>query len=181
MRVIKLGGSLLETGKMLACLNHILNIEEKTVVVCGGGDFANQIRVVQKKWQFDDVAAHEMAILAMKQTAIMLQNLQPKFIHESTVSNLTNHQFSIWSPNMTELNTAKIPPSWEITSDSLAAWLATKLDAKKLIIVKSCNVDLSLNLKELTIKGIVDEAFSNFTNNAKFHLNITSADIFLNS
>lgn len=181
MNVIKLGGSLLESGKILVCLNHILKFNEKTVVVCGGGNFANQVRIAQKKWHFDDVAAHEMAILAMQQTAIMLQNLRPEFTIESSISNFKNHHFSIWSPDISDLNSASIKPSWEITSDSLAAWLATKLKAEKLIVVKSCDVDSTLSVAELTAKGIVDGEFANAVNQAIFKLNVISAAAFLHS
>lgn len=180
MNVIKLGGSLLEAEKMLVCLNHILEFNEKIVVVCGGGVFADTVRNAQKKWHFDDIVAHKMAVLAMQQTAMMLQNLNPKFTLESTILNLKNHRFSIWLPDIFDLNVAQISPSWEMTSDSLAAWLATELDAKKLIIVKSCDVDSSLNVEELTAKGIVDGEFAHFVTGAKFDLNVTSADAFLN-
>lgn len=179
MRVIKLGGSLLETGKISACLNHILNSDIQTVVVCGGGDFANAVRNAQQNWHFDDVAAHEMAILAMQQTAIMLQNCQPEFVRESVVSNLKNHVFSIWLPDINELNAAKIKPSWQITSDSLAAWLATKLDADKLIVVKSCETDFPLS--ELVENAIVDGEFEQFVSNTKFDLHVISTETFLNS
>ncbi len=180
MNVIKLGGSLLEAEKMLVCLNHILEFNEKIVVVCGGGIFADTVRAAQKKWHFDDVVAHKMAVLAMQQTAMMLQNLHPKFTLESTISNLKNHRFSIWLPDIFDLNAAQVSPSWEMTSDSLAAWLATKLEAEKLIVVKSCDVDSTLNVDELTAKGIVDGEFANFVNGAKFDLNILSVNTFLN-
>ncbi len=180
MQVIKLGGSLLNAEKMLMCLQHILNTDEQTVVVCGGGDFADQVRQAQEKWHFSDVTAHEMAILAMKQNAMMLQNLQPEFTIETTISTIKNHLFSIWSPDINELKAAKIPASWEMTSDSLAAWLATKLDAEKLIVVKSCDVDSRLTLDDLIEKKIIDGEFANFINHAKFDLKIMSATTFLN-
>lgn len=179
MNVIKLGGSLLETGKMFDCLKHIVKATEPTVVVCGGGDFANHIRTAQKKWQFDDVAAHEMAILAMQQTAIMCQNLRPEFVIASSVSEIKNHHFVIWSPNITELNAAHIPATWNITSDSLAAWLAMKLNAKKFVMVKSCKIDPALTPIELTQRGIIDEACCGFLEKASFNIVITSAEDFL--
>jgi len=39
VRVVKLGGSLLETGKMFDCLKHILNSDVQTIAVGGGGEF----------------------------------------------------------------------------------------------------------------------------------------------
>jgi aspartokinase-like uncharacterized kinase len=152
-----------------------------TVVVCGGGEFANQIRKVQKKWQFDDVAAHEMAILAMQQVAVMCQNLQPEFVIASSVSEIKNHRFFIWSPNITELNAAEIRATWEITSDSLAAWFATKLNADELVVVKSCYVDLKLTVVELREQCVVDSTFDTFVEGAKFNVAITAVEDFLNS
>ncbi len=179
MRVIKLGGSLLENGQMFDCLERIVTTNKQTVVVCGGGDFADYVRKAQKKWQFDDVAAHEMAILAMQQVAVMCQNLQPEFVIASSVSEIKNQRFVIWSPNIVELNAAQIPATWDITSDSLAAWLATKLNTDALIIVKSCDVDSKLTISELAERGIVDGKFSDFIVKTTFELNVISAADFL--
>ncbi len=101
MRVVKLGGSLLETGQLFDCLSHIAKSNQQTVVVCGGGEFANQVRQAQKQWYFDDVAAHEMAILAMQQTAILCQNKCPEFAICSSVADITQNRFVIWSPTIT--------------------------------------------------------------------------------
>ena len=181
MRVVKLGGSLLETGRIFDCLKYILKSNKQTVVVCGGGDFANQVRQAQKKWHFDDVAAHEMAILAMQQVAVMCQNLQSEFTVASSVSEIKKHPFVIWSPNIAELNAADIPATWNITSDSLAAWLTIKLDAYELVLVKSCKIKPETSIIELTEQGIIDKEFYKFLENTSFDLTITSAEDFLNS
>ncbi|MDD5229361.1 MAG: uridylate kinase [Methylococcales bacterium] len=181
MRVIKLGGSLLETGKMFDCLKHILKSNVPTVVVCGGGDFANQIRTTQKKWKFDDVAAHEMAILAMEQTAIMCQNLQPEFVTVSSISEIKRNRFVIWLPKIKSLKTPELPASWDITSDSLAAWLTVKLKAYELVLVKSCKIKPETAITELTKQGVIDKEFYKFLENTSFDLTITSVDDFLKS
>ena len=180
MRVVKLGGSLLETGKMFDCLKHILNSDVQTIAVCGGGEFSNLVRNVQKKWQFDDVAAHEMAILAMQQTAIMCQNLQHEFVIVASILKIKQHYFSIWSPDIKELNAGNIKSSWEITSDSLAAWLAIQLNADELVIVKSCDIDSAMTVTELSERCIVDTEFSSFIAEATFDLNVISTKGFLN-
>lgn len=181
MRVVKLGGSLLETGKLFDCLKHIIVQNQQTVVVCGGGVFADTVRNAQKKWHFNDVAAHEMAILAMQQNALMCQNLQPEFVLFSKTQNFQNQQFSIWSPDITELNADNIAPSWEITSDSLSAWLARKLKAEKLIVVKSCEIDATLTIAHLTERFIVDGNFADFVTDEKFDLKVISATEFLHT
>ncbi len=181
MRVVKLGGSLFETGQIFDCLSHIAKSNQQTVVVCGGGEFANQVRQAQTRWHFDDVAAHEMAILAMQQTAILCQNKNSEFTICSTISDIEQNYFAIWSPTIRELNNAQIPATWEITSDSLAAWLAGKLNAEKLVLVKFCDIDSTLSIYELTTQGVVDFKFNDFISNEKFELNIMSATTFLNS
>jgi aspartokinase-like uncharacterized kinase len=181
MRVVKLGGSLLETGKLFDCLKHIIAQNQQTVVVCGGSVFADTVRSAQKKWRFNDVAAHEMAILAMQQNAMMCQNLQPEFVLFSQTHHFQQQHFSIWSPDITELNADNIASSWEITSDSLAAWLARKLKAAKLIVVKSCEIDSTLTITELTERFIVDGNFADFVTDEKFDLNVISATEFLNT
>ena len=179
MRVVKLGGSLLETGKLFDCLKHIIAQNQKTVVVCGGGVFADTVRSAQKKWRFNDVAAHEMALLAMQQNALMCQSLQLEFALFSKTQDFQQQHFSIWSPDIAELNANHIAPSWEITSDSLAAWLARKLQAQKLIVVKPEKIEPSDTPFELMELEIVDEAFPDFVENAPFELEVMSAWKFL--
>lgn len=179
MIVIKLGGSLLETGQMFDCLKHILKTNEQTVVVCGGGEFANHVRTAQKKWQFDDVAAHEMAILAMQQTAIMCQNLQPEFVLASSVSEIKRHRFVIWSPQIKNLRVPELPATWDISSDSLAAWLTIKLEAYQLFLVKSCKIKPRTTIAAFTKQGVIDKEFYKFLENTWFDLEIISADEFL--
>ena len=179
MKVIKLGGSLLETGQMFGCLKRIVESTEQTIVVCGGGDFANQVRKAQKKWYFDDIAAHEMAILAMQQVAVMCQNLQSEFVIALLITEIKNQRHIIWSPNIDELNAAEIPATWDITSDSLAAWLAIKLNADELIVVKSCYIDTELTMDELREQCVVDSTFDEFVKGAKFNVIVTSANDFL--
>ncbi len=46
-----------------------------------------------------------------------------------------------------------------MTSDSLALGLALRLDASRLIVVKSCAVDASATLAQWAADGIVDRRF----------------------
>jgi aspartokinase-like uncharacterized kinase len=150
------------------------------VIVPGGGDFANQVRLAQQQWQFDDSIAHAMAILAMQQMALIFKGLQPNFILANTVAEIKQHSQSapiIWSPNINELNQAEVAASWEISSDSLAAWLATQLGASELILVKAAQVS-SNNLAQLSQQGIIDGAFERFVAHASFITHIFNKDRF---
>jgi 5-(aminomethyl)-3-furanmethanol phosphate kinase len=62
-----------------------------------------------------------------------------------------------------------IPQNWDVTSDSIAAWLAQKMDATHLILLKSDKPNESkLGLKAITEDGLVDFSFQNFVQNKLF-------------
>jgi aspartokinase-like uncharacterized kinase len=163
--VIKLGGSLAHSKTLINCFNKIQQRYQRrsVIIVPGGGAFADQVRLAQQQWQFDEVAAHHMAILAMQQMALMFNGLVP---HWPIVSSLSDLQLAIpqnktliWSPNSEELDQAAIPATWDITSDSLAAWLAKQLSATELILVKSAVIDPQASLEQLAAQQIIDQGF----------------------
>jgi aspartokinase-like uncharacterized kinase len=183
MQVIKLGGSLTKSQALPEALNRIATRQGKMVIVPGGGAFADQVRFAQQQWQFNEVIAHEMAILAMQQMALLFKGLQPTFQLAGTlveIKQFLSGQKSapiIWSPSIYELNQAGVAANWEITSDSLAAWLAQQLDATELILVKAAKVT-SNNLAQLSEQGIIDSAFVRFVDHARFTIQILSNDCF---
>lgn len=167
MRVIKLGGSLADSPLLRDWLDSLAFYRSaKTVIVPGGGVFAEQVRIAQKHWRFDDNAAHCMALLAMQQTACMFQGINQNLHIARTVQeikcSLDKHNVVIWSPDINQLDRAGIPASWDITSDSLAAWLAKEVSASELFLVKSASVSPAMSYQQMAEKGIVDKGFCDF-------------------
>ncbi len=185
MIVVKIGGSLAQSQHHLPdCLDSIgKNYPGKTVVIVpGGGGFAEQVRLSQQVWQFNDRTAHLMAILAMQQMALLFQGFKPEFVLVGQVAAIRERCVAatvIWSPDIAELDQAGIPATWDITSDSLAAWLATALHADALVLVKSAVIDLSLSWQDLAAQGIVDTAFTGFIAQAGFSVSIVNAKQFI--
>jgi len=179
--VIKLGGSLSRSDMLINCLNAVeRNYRGRaTVIVPGGGAFADQVRLAQQHWQFDDNTAHNMALLSMQQMALMLKGLKPDFAIAHTVAAiqelLDRKQVVIWSPDIIELDNAGIAASWDITSDSLAAWLAKTLSATELVLIKSAVIDAGLSLDQLAERDIVDKAFCSFAVQAGFKVRVMNA------
>ena len=163
LRVIKLGGSLLPAEALPACLAAVARLPGCTVIVPGGGAFAEQVRIQQALHHFDDVAAHRMAILAMQQMALLMQSVRPDFPLLSSIADFSSTLgAAIWSPAVAELDSAGIAPSWDITSDSLAAWLAWRLQGDELILVKSAQVASDAALAKLQAQDILDPGFLAF-------------------
>ncbi len=179
--IIKLGGSLFRSDTLVNCLNAVeKNYQSRAVVIVpGGGAFADQVRLAQQQWQFDDTTAHHMALLAMQQMALMFKGLKPDFAIADTVAaihdQLNRKKTVIWSPDIIELDNAGIEASWDITSDSLAAWLAKTLSATELILIKSAVIDTDLSLHQLAEQHIVDKAFCDFVTQAAFKIQIINA------
>ncbi len=183
MIVIKLGGSLASANTLLHCLNRIEQQYQgrAVVIVPGGGAFADQVRIAQQHWQFDDYHAHAMALLAMQQMAWLIQGLKPDFVIADSVHAILQQReqkIIIWSPDLDELNQAGIPASWDITSDSLAAWLAKMLLADELILIKSAVIDTELSLAELSTHGIIDKGFCDSVANTCFPIRVLNQQDF---
>ena len=75
LNVVKLGGSLAFSKALPAWLAAIGAGAGKTVLVVGGGPFADAVRAAQPRMGFDDVAADAMALLAMEQYAVAVASL----------------------------------------------------------------------------------------------------------
>jgi len=173
--VVKLGGSLADSPRLTLWLEALSQTD--AVIVPGGGPFADAVRQAQVRWHFDEVTAHHMAILAMRQYGRMLAGLCPKLIAATTLEGLAKRrgQATVWLPNPETLDEAGIPATWDITSDSLAAWLAGQLYVENLLLVKSV-AELDKpddNARELTATlaaeaGWVDPAFSHYAMHRPF-------------
>jgi aspartokinase-like uncharacterized kinase len=167
MWVVKLGGSLAYSEELPRWLDALARLP--IVLVPGGGPFADTVRTVQRRLGFPDRAAHAMAILAMQQYGRMLASMAAGFGRLSSGATSGNLP-AIWLPDPDELNERDIPASWEVTSDSLALWLAATLGATSLLLVKGgwsgqrrpAAASGAITAAELCREGLVDGAFAGF-------------------
>ena len=78
MWIVKIGGSLNTNPNLPAWLNLLAQCGGgRVTVVSGGGNFADEVRRAQAHWQFGELSAHNMAVLAMAQTAYLMHGLNP--------------------------------------------------------------------------------------------------------
>ncbi len=165
--VVKLGGSLAGSRDLAAWLAALDRFRGQLVVVPGGGAFADTVRRMQAKMHFDDPVAHHMALVAMEQYGIALTALWPRLSIAATPAAIRRvwrmHQVACWAPPNMAL-AAALPKSWEVTSDSLSAWLAGELRAEKLLLIKSADIgaELEIAVADLVSAGTVDPLFPHF-------------------
>jgi aspartokinase-like uncharacterized kinase len=140
--VIKVGGSLAEDPERLRALCHKLSELAKKhaiIVVPGGGKFADVVRDFDQRFNLSSGISHRMAILGMDQFGLLLSQIIPN----SCATYLLNDakQLSeievvpIFLPSRLMFKEDPLENSWDITSDSIAAYVASRLQAAKVLLV----------------------------------------------
>lgn len=172
--VVKIGGSLLGSPELEKWLDIFAKFSDGNIVIVpGGGLFADAVRAAQKLSKMSDASAHRLAVLAMDQYGLLMASMNPMLATARTEMEIDErtwqHRGIVWLPSQMVLADDTIPQSWDVTSDSIAAWLAEKLGAQHLVLVKSDKPDESeLCLRMMTKTGMVDQAFSDFVINKTF-------------
>ncbi|MGO9134297.1 MAG: uridylate kinase [Methylovirgula sp.] len=164
--VVKIGGSLAGAKDLGAWIAALDRCPLPLIVVPGGGPFADAVRAAQAKMHFDDEAAHHMALVAMQQYGIALAALWPRLAGASTPSAIRRAlrlgQVPCWNPSAMAA-AAPLPKGWDITSDTLAAWLAGTLKSDRLLLIKSVDVPAGVETAaDLAAAGIVDPLFPHY-------------------
>lgn len=170
MIVVKLGGSLGKADTLRPWLAILARGKRRVVVVPGGGAFADCVREEQRHLSFSDRSAHRMALLAMEQYGLVLADLQPGLVPCATVDEMSEAlrrgTTPVWLPSAMVLADSAIAESWDVTSDSLAAWFAGRIRARVLTLVKSMPAPSALEPQALADLGAVDRAFPRVFGNA---------------
>jgi aspartokinase-like uncharacterized kinase len=143
LTVIKIGGGLAAIPRALDRVCAAVgkaSREYRLVVVPGGGPFADAVREFDTQAGLSADAAHWMAILAMDQYAHALAERipgavlvdEPGMISEA----VCDGRVAVLAPSRWMRSADVLPHRWEVTSDSIAAFIAGALDAVRLVLVK---------------------------------------------
>ena len=141
--LIKVGGSLYHHPELLAitAVWARLATAHRLLLLPGGGPFADQVRAADTRFHLSDSAAHWMAILAMDQYAYLLADLTPQaaLVRDlaAAATICAARRPAILAPSSHLLQQDPLPHSWQITSDSIAAWLAQEVGIHLLVLLKS--------------------------------------------
>lgn len=179
--VVKLGGSLADSNELQTWLDVISTRGAgKVVLVPGGGPWADEVRAAQKREGFDDRVAHRKALDAMATFGRVLCEARSELVaasSEETIRRvLAAGKVAVWLPAEMVLAEVSIPQTWDVTSDSLAAWLATRLDARLLVLLKSVTVaEPAMSAIEMQRNQWVDPCFDDFCSRGRFQYRVLGA------
>lgn len=129
--VIKFGGSLMDiAGEILSELPV-----SPILIVPGGGIFADFVRAEE----IDDDAAHWKAIDAMEKYGRFLST----FGYPVTSELVIPKEPTIFLPKRLLQREDPLPHTWDITSDSISAWIAGVIKCR-LLVIKSADSETDL-------------------------------------
>jgi hypothetical protein len=148
--VLKVGGSLIEVASNLVAYLSAAHVD--ALVVPGGGSFAQTVRRYGDR--VDDATAHWMAILAMNQYGFYLGTSGATLVEDlrALVPGIC-----ILLPFRILYERDPLPHSWEVTSDSIASWVAYELHAD---LVIATDVDGIFSAKGMISRIAADELTS---------------------
>lgn len=144
--VVKLGGGVLaqqtDFERVLETISAAAS-KTKLLIVPGGGPFADAVRHVYQDMLLSEEAAHWMAVLAMDQYAHLVASRLVRGRVATTPASvsaiLESGDVPVLAPSRWLQDVDPLPHSWDVTSDSIAAWIAGALGAHHLVLVKPSN------------------------------------------
>jgi aspartokinase-like uncharacterized kinase len=177
MWVVKIGGSLNTDPLLPEWLELLVQLGGgRVTLVCGGGAFADEVRRAQARWRFDDLAAHNMAVLAMAQSAYMAWGMNPKLQLATTEAEirkvLHGGHTALWLPNEWLRAAPDGDTNWDNSGDSIALHLARSLNAERLVVVKSCAIEPTVGLPAMVEAGILDRRFIGLADGVAFPIDV---------
>jgi aspartokinase-like uncharacterized kinase len=141
--VIKIGGGLAgipgALDRVCAAVGEAAR-GRRVLVDPGGGPFADAVRELDRSVGLSADAAHWMAMLAMDQYAHVVGGRIPGSVMEdepgAILEALSLCCVVVLAPSRWMRSADVLPHTWDVTSDSVAAFVAGAVDAARLVLIK---------------------------------------------
>ncbi len=163
--VAKVGGSVARRNvERIKGVMDELSLADRVVVIPGGWVFADFSRLIDWRLKLGNKTAHRLGIMSMEMYAEVLLGTSREFegveIRELRFEREGKYVLMPYSSKLYEL----LPESWEVTSDSVAVWVANELKSKyRVRVVKITDVDgiyvngkLVEKIRAEEVKGCLD-------------------------
>lgn len=178
--VVKVGGSLFDLPDLGERLQRWLARvgDAHVILVPGGGATADAVRAWDRRQQLGEDKSHWLALRALSLNAHFLGDVLPKSRvienlderHEAHSTGLLPildmHAFA----RDDEQYAGRLPHSWQVTSDSLAARVAERLPARRLVLLKSVTINAGIGWEEAARHGFVDGFFPEIARRLDLHI-----------
>lgn len=166
--VVKIGGSLAikpEKLRVLCAKLSEVNKKHKLVIVPGGGEFADVVRNLDDRFSLSCAVSHRMAILGMDQYGMLLSDLIPNSVIvnslEQTKKVSDSVKLPIFLPFKLFFNNDPLENSWDVTSDSIAVYVAGLLHMPKVLLVKDVDGVYTIDPKKYSEARLIEKLSTN--------------------
>lgn len=139
---IKFGGSILNDDRSTAALvSHIAALAKlrRIVILPGGGHAVKRIKATHSQYSGDFHTCWRAAVLCIDVNAGMLAAYSKLFTVVSSVGEISacfaSGNIAILAPSQAILNSLKLLPDWQPTTDSMGLYFAGQLQAKRYVII----------------------------------------------
>lgn len=159
--IIKLGGSLLAKGREIVQLlsDYAVKNALSFVIIPGGGPFVEPIKKLSDR--ISDDTSHWMAVLAMHQYGLFLADGELEIPVVESIDGLKNAgHICIVLPYKILKDDDCLPHTWDVTSDTIAAFIARELGEKRFIKVTDVDGILDENgflIKRINAKEMIEK------------------------
>jgi aspartokinase-like uncharacterized kinase len=168
--VAKVGGSLFDWPDLGPRLQRWLERlrDDRVILVPGGGQLVDVLRGLDRKHGLGEDASHELALRVLAVNAHFLAALLTQCLVVNSLDTccvvweqrgipiLDCHAF-LCAKGERETN---LPHSWDATSDSIAAYVARRAGARRLVLLKSTDDPTHGDWIEAARLGIIDPYFA---------------------
>ena len=169
LRIIKLGGSLLNRAGLAADFQHWLAGQKpaRNIIIAGGGRMADEVREWAQKHDLDDTTAHRLCIHVMSVTARAVSAMLGDVPLVASLV-VASGQPTVWSSCVLDVapfllgqepqcGGTVLAQDWSVTSDSIAARVACLVSAEELVLIKPASPPADRTLASAVQSGYVDE------------------------
>lgn len=165
--ILKIGGSLLARRDSPERIASLLAGEfsgQQVNLLIGGGKVIDALRELDAAHSLCPVEMHWRCVRALRLTFEIGGEWFPRVTRITTAEDFQSHR-SCQTPGIyliaadafyTPSDGDALPRDWSTTSDSIAAYLATKLSIGRLVLIKSCAVAKGLTIEQAVQSGVVD-------------------------
>ena len=140
--VVKVGGSLAADAAVLRALCLELGKAGerwRLLLVPGGGEFADVVRTVDSRFGLSKGVVHRMAVLGMDQYGLLLSELVPRCRVAFSLGVIDclsgGGRVVVLLPSRLVFRARSLVASWDVTSDSVAAYVGGRLGVSRLVLV----------------------------------------------
>ncbi|HTU19407.1 MAG TPA: hypothetical protein VMG10_15205 [Gemmataceae bacterium] len=186
--VVKVGGSLYDLANLGPRLRRWLDeqfADIRVVLVPGGGGTADMIRHLDRCHGLGEETSHWLALRALSLNAHFLAGLLPAAFVAGKLEALR----AAWEKNRLpvldvhefarddEERSGRLPHSWAVTSDAVAARVAVVVQARHLVLLKSATIPPGTSWKEAGRRGLVDAMFTEVLREAPADLQVSAVNL----